>query len=350
MKKYRLAIISTGSVLLLGIFLATTDLKEMWLALKNANYIFIFPGILTYFIAVGLRAVRWRLLLSPIKPIPSKKLFPIVVVGYMANNILPFRIGEVIRSYFLHQKTSVNTASGLSSILVERIIDALTLLLIIGIAGLFVPLSQTLSGFSQLTGIGEKFIVGILLFTFLGLFLVMVLISFFHQVAQTIIAKVFSIFPVPLRLKLQVLSTRFFEGLNSLNDWKIILKAFAISVPIWMFEAGLFFFVSLSLGLNEAFSNQLYAISASILVTGISNIGSSIPSAPGGIGLFELITRETLVLMPGGNVLRPDAAAFAAIAHFCLLFPIILLGQLFLWMEGISLDKIYQPTKGPISQ
>ena len=72
MKKYRIAIIFTGSALLLGIFIATTDLEEMWLALKHANYIFILPGILTYFIAVGLRAIRWRLLLSPIKPIPSK--------------------------------------------------------------------------------------------------------------------------------------------------------------------------------------------------------------------------------------------------------------------------------------
>lgn len=349
MKKYRIAIISTGSILLLGIFLATTDLQEMWVALKNANYLFIAPGILTYFIAVGLRAVRWRLLLSPIKPIPSKRLFPIVVVGYMVNNILPFRIGEVIRSYLLYRKTSVNAASGISSILVERLIDAVTLLLIIGIAGLFVPLAQTLSGFSQLTGLGERFIVGILLFTFVGLFILMILISFFHQTAQTIITKVFSIFPVPMRLKLLGFSTRFFEGLNSLNDWRIILKAFGISVPIWLFEAGLFFFVSLSLGINEAFSNHLYALSASILVTGISNIGSSIPSAPGGIGLFELITRETLVLMPGGNVLRPDAAAFATIAHFCLLFPIILLGQLFLWMDGTSIDEIYRTPKGPSS-
>ena len=174
----------------------------------------------------------------------------------------------------------------------------------------------------------------------------MILISFFHQTAQTITTKAFSIFPIHLRLKLHGFSTRFFEGLNSLNDWKIILKTFGLSVLIWMFEAGLFFFVSLSLGINEAFSNQLYALSASILVTGITNIGSSIPSAPGGIGLFELITRETLVLMPGGRVSRPDAAAFAAISHLCLLFPIILLGQLFLWLDGISLDKIYQTHKG----
>jgi len=77
-----------------------------------------------------------------------------------------------------------------------------------------------------------------------------------------------------------------------------------------------------------------------ILVTAISNIGASIPAAPGGIGLFELITRETLVLLPQASVDRSVAGGFAALVHATLLLPMILLGQVFLWTGHISLRKL----------
>ena len=89
-------------------------------------------------------------------------------------------------------------------------------------------------------------------------------------------------------------------------------------------------------------------VSASILVTGITNIGSSVPAAPGGLGLFELIARESLVLMPHGTVSRPDAAAFAALTHACLLIPIIALGQMFLWANGLSLLSLSRRKANPI--
>ena len=81
---------------------------------------------------------------------------------------------------------------------------------------------------------------------------------------------------------------------------------------------------------------------AVVLVTAIANIGSSIPAAPGGIGLFELLARETLVLLPLATVDRSVAGGFAAVVHAALLLPMILLGQLFLWAEQVSFRKLSQ--------
>src|SRR5579875_2281963 len=63
-------------------------------SLDQANYLFLVPALLAYFSGVWLRAVRWHFLLRPVKPISSRRLFPVVVIGYMANDVLPARLGE----------------------------------------------------------------------------------------------------------------------------------------------------------------------------------------------------------------------------------------------------------------
>ena len=79
---------------------------------------------------------------------------------------------------------------------------------------------------------------------------------------------------------------------------------------------------------------------AMILVTAIANIGSSVPAAPGGLGLFEIIARETLVLGPLAAIDRPVAAGYALVVHATLLLPMIFLGQAILWADKISLGRL----------
>ena len=77
-----------------------------------------------------------------------------------------------------------------------------------------------------------------------------------------------------------------------------------------------------------------------MLVTAIANIGSSIPAAPGGLGLFELVARETLVLLPLAAVDRAAAGAYVAVVHAALLMPMIVMGQAFLWVQHVSLGSL----------
>ena len=134
-------------------------------------------------------------------------------------------------------------------------------------------------------------------------------------------------------------------NLSELGGFNHIVKILSLSVPIWISEASLFHFVSLSLGINNSFSSVYASLMASILITGVTNIGSSIPAAPGGLGLFEWISRETLILISNSEVSRAKASAFAAITHLSLLLPIVVLGQIFLWVGGISLSKAIQENK-----
>ena len=132
----------------------------------------------------------------------------------------------------------------------------------------------------------------------------------------------------------------FLDGFIPLRSAGTLALLIALSLPVWLFESLLFFFVGFSFGLDGVFDNLGQLAAMAVLVTAIANIGSSVPAAPGGIGLFELLARETLVLVPLATIDRSVAAGFAAVVHAALLLPMILLGQLFLWVEHVSLKSL----------
>ena len=109
---------------------------------------------------------------------------------------------------------------------------------------------------------------------------------------------------------------------------------------MWLFEAGLFVLVGYSFGFHEIYDNLPELIVVMVLVTAIANIGASIPAGPGGIGLFEIIAREVLVLLPLATMDRAVAGAYVAVVHACLLIPMIVLGQFFLWTQHVSLRSL----------
>ena len=107
--------------------------------MQHGNYLWLIPSVAVYFLAVLVRTWRWDYLLRPLKRIPVKRLFPVVVIGYMGNNIFPFRIGELLRAYVLKRNEDVSISSSLATIVVERIFDGLTMLLFVFVALPTVP-------------------------------------------------------------------------------------------------------------------------------------------------------------------------------------------------------------------
>ena len=328
--------------LLLVLFLATVDIGRMADALAKANYLYIIPGIGLYMASVFFRTLRWKILIQHMKVIPVLRLYPVVVVGYMANNLLPMRLGELVRSYYLSEREGISKTSTLTTIFVERLLDAIILIFSITIIAVFVPLSGLVAVFSQKTGIGPGLLIVGFSAPFFLMFGSLMLFALFPNWVRTLAWNLSKSLPGRIKPRLQHLIDMSLIGLMPLTDPKTLTQLIALTFPIWLFEAGLFFFVGVAFGLQDVYVSFVDMWIAMILVTGISNIGSSIPAGPGGIGLFELITRETLVFMPTGSVDKAMAAAFAAVVHVSLLLPMIVLGQLFLWTENISLSKLSQ--------
>jgi uncharacterized protein (TIRG00374 family) len=120
------------------------DPSLTWQQLSSVN-----PGLLAVAIIIGsssnlIRAARWKVLLGNSPPVPFRQLFSSMMIGYLANNVLPARMGEVVRMYLLERNAGISKSKSAATIVLERIIDALLLLSIAGAISVFLPLTDLL--------------------------------------------------------------------------------------------------------------------------------------------------------------------------------------------------------------
>ncbi len=335
------------SALLVALFFVTVDVGHMVDALASANYLYVIPAVALYLVGVVFRTMRWQALLQHIKHVSNRRLFPVVVIGYMANNLLPMRLGEVVRSYYVGEREGISKSSALATIFIERVFDALTLLLFVAIVAIFVPLGGLTAGFGDLSGIAPPLLAAGLTMPFIGAFCVMLALSRWPERTRSFVVTLMKPLPerFPRARALHIVDY-FLQGFAPLTSFRMIVQLSLLSIPVWAFETGLFYLIGYSFGFQHSYENMWHLAAAMALVTALANIGSSIPSSPGGIGLFELIARETLVLLPLAAIGRSEAAAFAAVSHFALLLPMIVLGQVFLWAGNLSLRRLARADTG----
>ncbi|MDM8528278.1 lysylphosphatidylglycerol synthase transmembrane domain-containing protein [Anaerolineales bacterium HSG24] len=305
------------SVLFLTIALRGLDLAQVWFYMKSANYGWIIPGVGVYFIGVWVRTWRWHYLLRSVKLIPTKDLWTTVVIGYMGNNIYPFRAGEVLRAYVLRRKHQVSMSASIATILVERVFDGLVMLLFVFIA---LPYAPGLPEWLRQTVI----LASIAFFTALALFLVM---AAFPDKSRTLYQWGFNRFlPPKYRDMALMLADRFMIGIRSLNSLLNVVMIFFTSVVIWLLETIKYWFVMHAFSFTVSFF-------ALMLMNGVVNLATTIPSAPGYIGTFDA---------PGIAVLEvfgiPDtvAAAYTLVLHAALWFPITILGGWYMLRESMG--------------
>ncbi|MDP1547006.1 MAG: lysylphosphatidylglycerol synthase transmembrane domain-containing protein [Anaerolineales bacterium] len=333
MKKWQFWLGVLISILFLWLALRGLHLGDFWSAVQQADYIWLLPGIFVYFIGMWIRAWRWHYLLGPIKKIPTKTMFPVTVIGYMGNNIYPARAGEALRAVILKRKEGVPVSASLATIIVERIFDGVVML-----AFIFVNLTELakLTGSSGFVGnIQEVAIYGTGIF--LGALAVFLAAAMFPQRTATIGTWMIERFtPRRLHEKTNSIMRKFLEGLASLRSPLNVLMVFFTSVIIWLLETVKYWFVMHAFDFEVSFF-------ALMLLNGIVNLATTIPSAPGYIGTWEAVTKAVLV----AYLVQPDVAlAYAVALHVALWLPITLLGAYYLAREGVKWsDNLREETR-----
>ena len=191
MKHWRIWLGFALSMVLLYLALRGLQLNLVWLALRRANYAWLVPGIVVYFIGLGIRAWRWHYLLRPIKPISTARLFPITAIGYMGNNIYPVRAGELLRVYLLRRMEAIPISASLATILMERAFDGLVML-----GFVFLNLSE-LEGMTASSGmvgsIRSVAVIGAV--AFLLATLAFLLMAFFPALTLRVVASLAGVLP-----------------------------------------------------------------------------------------------------------------------------------------------------------
>ena len=307
----------------------------MWEALKGAHYVYVLPAVILYFISVYFRTYRWKYLLSPVGTFTVSRLYPVVMVGYMANNLLPVRLGELVRAYYLGKQEKVSMSATLGTILVERVYDGLTLLFLVAVAITVLVLggeSVVLNNVFNAPWIG----VGVFTVTvFVGVVVLLTLLVISPHTAAAVL-RLTRLTPRRFRFRTREIVSRFIDGLVSLNSPRKHLRLFVLSLPVWLIEATMYLMVALAFDLPTYFSGA-FIVPAILMVTATANLAVSLPSSQGGIGPFEYLASVTLEML---GVVQGVARAYAVALHFIVLAPVTILGLVYLWWHNISLFQL----------
>jgi glycosyltransferase 2 family protein len=314
------------SALFLWYTLSNQDLGSMASAILHAQYFWILPGVTVYFIGVWVRTWRWQYMLRPIKKIPLRTLFPVITIGYMGNNIYPARAGELLRAFLLRQREAVPVSATIATIFIERIFDAVVMMLFIFIN---LPELARLNGESGFVGnIQQVAIIGT--GVFFGALLVFLLAAMFPAItARAAGWSVEHLVPARLREKTHGLAARFLEGLACLRSPRDAFMVFFTSLLIWLLETAKYWFIMQGFPFAVSFFTLM-------LNNGISNIITTIPSAPGYIGTFDA---SSVAVLTAYGVDKAMATAYTLVLHAALWFPITLLGLYYFLRAGLSVEK-----------
>ena len=325
MKRWQFWVGILISAVFLYLALKGMELSKVWEAIKTAQYWWLIPGIAVYFIGVWVRAWRWHYMLRPLKKIPTRIMFPIVTIGYMGNNIYPARAGEVLRAAVLKQREGVPISASLATVIVERIFDGVVML---GFVFLNLGELTKLSGDSGVVGtvsIRDVTLWGSIIF--LGALLVFLLAAMFPRVTERI-ADFFinHLLPQKIRQKTHDLTVRFLSGLESLRSPFEALMIFFTTVIIWLLETAKYWFVMHAFPFEVSFF-------ALMLMNGIVNLATTLPSAPGYVGTFDA---PGIALLTAYGVSGEVAAGYTLLLHVALWLPITALGAYYFTREGLK--------------
>jgi uncharacterized protein (TIRG00374 family) len=309
------------SLVFIALFFWKTDIREIADAFRQANYAIALASLPVFFLSIWVRTIRWRFLMRPVAEVPTRRLYPVAIIGLMANNLIPARAGELVRAYVLGERERVSKMASLGTIAVDRLFDGLTLVPVLVLVG-------AVAGFSQ--DLRELAIVMAALF---GAALVVLMAAASWESGREMLLR-FGLRFVPGRLHDQVESVArsFLDGLRALRNPLDLMAAWAMSLLSWSLEAAMYYIVGIAFSLKADFHEYL-------MVTAAANLAISVLATQGGVGPFEFFSQQTLVFF---GVEQGKAAAYSIALHALLLVPVIIVGLYLLWAINLSFGEMFR--------
>lgn len=311
-----------------GIFVALSlrhvDLHGVWETLERSHWwpwYALAPAI--YLLGHGVRGIRCRAILRPHCAISTVTATNVVVVGYGANNVLPARMGELVRAYVLSRRANLSVSLSLAVTFLERILDGLSITFLLLIAAAFTPLPDWgrrllwLGGLLFLAALG-------------GIVLAMRARGFVVATSRRLMA------PLPERLRDRLVSAieRGIAATDCLRDSSLTWKIVALSMGVWVVEGCMF------LVLLPAFGLPLHPIWAWMALA-VTNLGILFPSSPGYVGPFHYFCMRALMLF---GVSSETALGYAIMAHLLYYVPITIWGLSVLAVYGVDMGAAVRET------
>lgn len=314
------------SVVLIFFLFRGVDYHKLWDASSRANLYLWIPAFLIQYLLMLIRALRWQYLMGHIKKIRVRSLFSATTIGFMANNLLPARMGEFVRAYVIGEKEGVSVTSSFATIVVERLFDIVAVLLmtvsvflLFELPGGVAEVKNTVRG-----GAIALLIISITLVVFLFL-----LIRYREKALS--ILKIF-LRPFPERVQEQAILfiNSLASGLEIVKDAPALIMVSIYSAMNWVVSAIPIYIITLSFGFTLPFSSAL-------LILVLLAFAVSVPSSPGYVGPFHYAIYLGLGFYGIG---KEEAIGMAIVMHLAQFVPLVVLGLFLLWREKLSFGMI----------
>jgi len=308
----RLALTALGialSTLAIVAMLHAVKAADVWVHLRATRIAWLMAGMGVTILGYVFRAYRWRALLSPQREIPIGRVFGPTVVGFLAINTLPARIGEFVRAYLLARLERLPAAAVLGSCVLERVLD-LVLLASVWVVLLFVaPLPEwfRVSGYVTF-GLGGLIVAALWLFQARG-----------HHAERYLDSGPMAALPLRVREGIRRAIPAFGEGLRALGAPGVLVKAGAWSVAMWLCSALGFLAIGYAAGLS-------IPIWSPLLLVFVVCVAILLPSSPGFVGVMEAACVVALSLL---GVDGARGLAYGILYHLSQILPLIILGSYF---------------------
>jgi uncharacterized protein (TIRG00374 family) len=318
-----------ASIVLFALLVWRIDVAEAGRALRDADYVYVIPALLLFGLAKLLVAQRWRLMMSTFADLPLPPLFGILLVSNLANNVVPARIGDLIRVQVPAQRYDMSRARLAATVFAtESLLDgiAFAVLGLIGLALIDLPHFPTAVFWGVLGTVAG------------GLMAVIPLSHLKPQdgwTARGIMPRL----PDRLRVALEEAVPHFIDGLAVFRNARLGAEAIVLSFSIWLLEVGMFVLFGLAFGIH-------LSMPAWMLIMVAANLISAIPITPSNIGAFEVaITELTKAL----GVDAGQAGGFAIGAHVFNIAWITGAGFVAMWAMGLSFDDVFSFGGKPVA-
>jgi uncharacterized protein (TIRG00374 family) len=289
------------------------DWAEVGSALQDANYLLLLPAALVMFLSLYLRAVRWAVLFHPLTHLRVGALMGAMNVGYSVNNLLPLRVGELVRAYLIGEAQRVSAVHALSTIVVERVLDVLTVVLMLVLLLPFIDVPTWAAGPAIVAGV-----------VFLVLAVLLATLSLARRWALDVVDWGARLLPARHQTRLRQTAESVMEGFSVLSNPAVLARGVGWSFACWLSSALMMFIVQQAFDLGVGFE-------AGAFVVATTSLAMLVPASPGYIGTFELVTIKGMenVFDVGSNA----AASYALVQHAFLYLAPMIVAAVYLWRE-----------------
>jgi hypothetical protein len=289
--------------------LSGVHLGEAWHALRTTDYLWLLPALLALGAAMTARALRWRSLFAPGRRPPLSTVYDAMMVGYLYNNILPARSGEVARVVVLTRRSHAKPVEIVGTTVLERVYDIVGLLVIFFLAQPWLP---AVSWFRAAAIVAAVLAVAVTAAA--------VVLGVYGERALHLPLRPLGRLPFLSSERIEHAATELTHGLSALRDPGVAVLGLLWTLVAWMLSALLAYFVSTAFHLHLPFA-------CSVLVTVTVGLAMILPAPPAALGVFE---GAVLIAMKAYGLSHSAALPYALVLHLANFVPFILVGVLLL--------------------